>query len=178
MAKDLLNTVAIISLVITVILLVCYAQAPNEILFSFLITFATIAYHLVMRIAVGAFFNFAFDNKLNYKHRWFQVSSREMTIYKKLKVKSWKGKLPTYNASTFDIKKHTLEEIAQAMCQAELVHEAIAIFSFLPIFAGFWVGAFPVFIITSVLAATFDMVFATAQRYNRTRVLRLIEMRR
>ena len=76
------------------------------------------------------------------------------------------------------VRKHTLVEVVQAMCQAELVHETIAVLSFLPIFAGFWVGAFPVFIITSVLAATFDMVFATAQRYNRTRVLRLIEMRK
>ena len=173
MAKNLLNTVAVFSSIVTVILIACYAQVPSEILFSLLITFATITYHLVMRIAVGVFFDRAFDNKMNYEKRWFQASSREMAIYEKLKVKSWKGKLPTYNASTFDLKKHTLVEVALAMCQAELVHETIAILSFLPIIAGIWFGDFPVFIITSLAAAAVDMSFVIIQRYNRQRIMKI-----
>ena len=177
MAKNLLNTTAILSLAVTVILFVWHIQAPNEILFSTLITFATISYHLIMRLLVGILFNVTLNNKVNYKKSWFQVSQHEMALYKKLKVKTWKGKLPTYNASSFDINKHTLEEIVQVMCQAELVHETIALLSFLPIIAGLWVGAFPVFIITSLLAAAFDMSFVIAQRFNRQRVLRLIKIK-
>ena len=45
----------------------------------------------------------------------------------------------------------------QATCQAELVHETIAVLSFLPIAAGVRFGAYPVFIITSVLALGFEL---------------------
>lgn len=47
--------------------------------------------------------------------------------------------------------------------------------SFLPIVSGIWFGAYPVFIITSVLSALFDLIFVVTQRYNRQRVLRLLQ---
>lgn len=47
--------------------------------------------------------------------------------------------------------------------------------SFLPIVSGIWFGAYPVFIITSVLSALFDLIFVVMQRYNRQRVLRLLQ---
>ena len=55
------------------------------------------------------------------------------------------------------------------------MHEVIAILSFLPIAAGAVFGAYPVFIITSVLSALFDMMFVVMQRYNRRRVIRLVK---
>ena len=55
-------------------------------------------------------------------------------MYKKLHVKKWKSKMPTYEPANFDLRIHTPEEIAGAMCQAELSHEVIVIFSFLPLF--------------------------------------------
>ena len=76
------------------------------------------------------------------------------------------------------VKTHTWDEIAQAMCQAELVHETIVILSFLPILAGIRFGAYPVFIITSVLAAAFDMMFVIMQRYNGPRIVLPAECRR
>ena len=60
------------------------------------------------------------------------------------------------------------------MCQAELVHETIVVLSFLPIAGGIWFGAYPVFIITSVLADGYDLLFVMMQRYNRQRVLTLL----
>lgn len=59
------------------------------------------------------------------------------------------------------------------MCQAELVHETIVVLSFLPIAGGIRFGAYPVFIITTVLAAGYDLLFVMMQRYNRQRVLML-----
>ena len=59
------------------------------------------------------------------------------------------------------------------MCQAELVHEVNAAVSFVPLLFSVWVGAFPIFLITSIIAAGFDLLFAVIQRYNRPRVMRL-----
>ena len=82
---------------------------------------------------------------------------------------------PTYDRTLFDPQIHTWEKIAQAMCQAELVHEKIALLSFLPITAGIWFGAYPVFVVTSVLAAGCDMLFVMMQRYNRQRIMTLLK---
>ena len=61
------------------------------------------------------------------------------------------------------------------MCQAELVHEMIVVLSFVPIVAGVWFGAYPVFVITSALAAMLDLMFVMVQRYNRQRVIKLMK---
>ena len=64
------------------------------------------------------------------------------------------------------------------MCQAELVHETIALLSFLPIAAGIWFGAYPVFVATSLLSAGFDLLFVMMQRYNRQRIMVLLGRQR
>ena len=83
--------------------------------------------------------------------------------------------MPTYDNSLFDLSKHSLDEIAQAMCQSELVHETITIFSLVPILFSIWFGAFWVFFITSVLGALFDLMFVIMQRYNRPRIIKIID---
>ena len=52
------------------------------------------------------------------------------------------------------------------------------VLSFIPIFAAIPFGALGVFITTSVLAACYDGMFVIMQRYNRPRIVRLIEKRR
>ena len=74
----------------------------------------------------------------------------------------------------FSPKEHSWHEIAQTMCQSEVGHELIIGFSFLPIIASKWFGAFGVFVITSVISAGFDLIFVMMQRYNRDRIQRLI----
>ena len=83
--------------------------------------------------------------------------------------------MPTYDSTLFSPQKHTWDEIAQAMCQAELVHEVILVLSFAPIIATVWWGAFAVFLITSIFAACMDLSFVMMQRYNRPRVLQMIK---
>ena len=78
----------------------------------------------------------------------------------------------------FDLRIHTPEEIAGAMCQAELSHEVIVIFSFLPLLTVPAFGAFWVFLITSVLSAMIDLSFAIMQRYNRPRIMKLCKRRK
>lgn len=137
------------------------------------ITFGTIAYHFVMRLIVGHIFDRSMNNHADYTKKWYQVGAREMQFYKKLKVKKWKNKMPTYDPALFSPELHTWDEIAQAMCQAELVHETIVILSFLPIISTAWWGSFWVFLITSICAAVLDSLFVMMQRYNRTRIMRL-----
>ena len=144
----------------------------------FAITFGTCFYHFAMRLLVGHILNRKMCNRADYRKRWYQLRDFEMPLYQFLRVKKWKGKMPSYDPEVFDPTKHSWQEIAQAMCQAELVHELIAVFSFLPLLAAIPFGAFWVFLITSVLSALFDLSFVIMQRYNRPRILRFIEKAR
>lgn len=173
MAK-IVKGIAAFSLAATVILAISYKVTSSGILLPLAITSGTIAYHFIMRLMVGLAFHATMQNQADYRKRWYQVSKREMAVYEKLKVKQWKRRMPTYEPALFDPRLHTWEEIVQAMCQAELVHETIAVLSFLPILAGIWFGEYPVFIVTSVLSAACDMVFVIMQRYNRQRVMKLL----
>lgn len=142
---------------------------------SLAITAGTLSYHLLMRFAVGFIFNLTLNNHVDYRHPWFRLRPFEEALYDRLKVGQWKSSLPTYDPEAFDRHKHSWDEIAQAMCQAELVHETIAALSFLPIAASPWLGAPVAFVVTSVLAAAFDLTFVVIQRYNRPRVLKIVE---
>ena len=127
---------AILSLAGTLLLSALYRATSGGVWLSLAITCGTVAYHIIMRLLVGLAFNAGMQNRANYTSRWYQVSRREMAVYEKLKVKRWKRGMPTYDPSLFDPRTHTWEEIVQATCQAELVHETIAVLSFLPIAAG------------------------------------------
>jgi len=172
MAKAMKRTAAI-SLLLTVCFCLLYRLTSSGLLFALAVTAGTVAYHFLIRLLVGASFDAMMKNKADYTKKWFQVSKWEMKWYQRLKVKSWKSKMPTYDMDTFDVSKHSWEEILQATCQSELVHETNVIFSFLPVAASIWFGAFAVFLITSILGAVFDLMFVFMQRFNRCRILRL-----
>ena len=140
----------------------------------FAITFGTCLYHFAMRLFVGYLVNRIMQNRADYRKPWYQLKHFEPNLYKLLQVKKWKGHMPTYDPCCFDPKLHSWEAIAQAMCQAEIVHEVIIVFSFLPLLAAIFFGAFPVFLVTSLLSAMYDSSFVIMQRYNRPRVVKLI----
>ena len=142
------------------------------------ITFGTFLYHFAMRLLVGHILNRVMGNKADYRKGWYQLHPVEKRLYKLLRVKKWKAKMPTYDPSCFDPQLHSWEEIVQAMCQAELVHEVIAVLSFLPLLAAIPSGSFGVFLITSVFAALYDLSFVAMQRFNRPRILKLLEKER
>ena len=126
-----------------------------------------------IRLLVGGLFDAIMKNKADHTKKWFRVSEAEMKLYERLKVKKWKGKMPTYDIDAFDTSKHSWDEIVQSMCQSELVHETNVILSFLPVAASVWFGSFWVFLITSLLSAVFDLMFVFMQRFNRSRILRM-----
>ena len=139
------------------------------------ITFGTAAYHLLMRFAVGFAVNAAMHNRADVNKRRYRCHPFEKKLYRLLGVKRWKAALPSYDPSLFSPGRHSWAEIAQAMCQAETVHAIIAVLSFVPLLFSLCWGALPVFLITSVLAAGFDLLFVILQRFNRPRVLRLAQ---
>lgn len=135
------------------------------------ITLGTAGYHLGMRLLVGLAFDRLMKNRADLTRKWYQLRSWEERVYKFIHVKKWKGKMPTYVPGYFSHEKRSWEEIAGAMCQAELVHETIVVLSFLPIGASAVFGSFYVFLVTSLCAALFDLCFVIIQRFNRARVM-------
>ena len=124
MAKTMKRT-AVISVVATIIFSFICWKSNWSWTFSAAITFGTIAYHLVIRLLVGTLVDCILHNQVDYNKKWFHVHPIEMKIYNKLKVKKWKGKIPTYNEELFSIEKRTFHEIAQATCQQRNSHISI-----------------------------------------------------
>ncbi len=170
-----IKLIAVLTTVLTVCFAIFYRVYSIKIFLTLAITFGVTAYHFVMRLTVGRLFNIFMGNRADYNHPWYRLRPWENKLYKALNVKRWKKYMPTYDSSLFDPSRHSWDEIAQAMCQAELVHETIFALSFLPIVAIVWFGSPAVFIFTSVLAALLDLSFAVMQRYNRPRVIKHIK---
>lgn len=173
MAKTM-KLIALLSLTATICFSAIYIYNGIPAFLSLSISFGTTAYHFCFRLFVGNLFNIFMKNRADYTKKRYQVKPWEQKLYKKLKVKKWKGKMPTYDTDAFDASRHSWDEIAQASCQSELVHETNIILSFVPIIFSVWFGSLAVFVITSVCGAVFDLIFVIIQRYNRPRILKMI----
>ena len=168
-------------ILITIILLmglsacgIAYYFVRNGILYSFAITFGTCFYHFAMRLVVGCGINTIFHNKMNYDKWWFSERKFEQKLYKFLRVKKWKKYMPTFNPESYDIRKHSIEEVIQVTCQSEVVHEINMILSFVPVIFTIWFGSLAAFLITSSVAFCFDGIFVIMQRFNRPRLRRML----
>ncbi len=173
--KKLITGITIGTVVATALLMFLHRSCPSDVILSLAVTSGTICYHFSMRLLTGLLFNSFMKNRTDYRRPWYEQKPWEASLYERLRVKAWKGRIPAYDPGLFDPRMHSWDKIAQAMCQAELVHETIVVLSFLPIAASVWFGETGVFIVTSVLAAGMDMVFVIVQRYNRPRIIRIIE---
>ena len=134
----------------------------------------TIMYHFWVRIIMGNVSKL-FKKYINYKQWWFKEKSFEKGLYKFLRVKEWKGKALTYNPESFSLKEHSLEEIANTMVKSEIDHwinEAISLSTLLFIIP--W-GRTWAFVISAIAAMIFDSQFIIIQRYNRPRILKVLE---
>ena len=59
-------------------------------------------------------------------------------------------------------------------CDRIVLQGTREVLSFLPVFAGIKFGAYPVFIITSIVSAGMDLIFVIMQRYNRQRIMKIL----
>ncbi len=169
----LMNLITIFSFTAAIIAAILFYNFDKDIYLTLAITFGTTFYHLGIRLFVGMLYNIGMKNRADYTKKWYRIHPWENKLYQFLRVKAWKDKMPAYNSELFSYKKHTWDEIAQAMCQSELVHETNIILSFVPLIASGWFGSFYVFLITSVCGALFDLSFVIMQRYNRVRVIKI-----
>ena len=162
---------------LAILFLIClpiFIKTKNAIIESVIITLGITLYHFLMRLIVGGIVNLIMKNTANYNSFWFREKRFEQKLYKIIGVRKWKKHLPTYNPSTFDTSKKPIKELSGATCQAEIVHEVIILFSLLPILFIPLFGGVVAIIITSILAMLFDLLFVILQRYNRPKLVKLI----
>ncbi len=115
-----------------------------------------------------------FRKKFNYKNLWFKEKSFENKLYKFLKVKKWKSRVATYEENQVSITHHSIEDVIMNMCHAEIVHEFIAICSYLPLILYSHISPF-LLIASSLLFSIIHLFYAVIQRYNRPRLIKILE---
>ncbi len=152
-----------------------FVLTNNAIIEAITITIGVTLYHFAMRLSVGTIVNLIMKNKANHRSAWFREKSFENKLYKWIRVRKWKKFIPTYDPDTFDARQKTVKEIVGATCQAEIVHEVIMAFSLLPIALIPVLGCAAALIVTSVLSMLIDSVFVILQRYNRPKLVRVME---
>ncbi len=167
--KKLVFCSAIVSLLLGCIFAAVYKIHSGGVWFSLSVTFFCTFYHIAMRLAVGAA-----ANKMKIQVKRIKLTKAESTFYKKIGIKRWKSFMPTYDKALFDIKKRTLTELYINMSVSLKGHGVMAVLSFLPIFVSGRLGGFYAFLITSVLAALFDLALVCVQRYNLSRISRIL----
>ena len=173
-----MKTTAALTTAVTILLVLLYRFHGANWLLVTAISFGTTAYHFIMRLIVGYVLPKVTQYDYDYKHPWFQPKCWESILYKFLRLKRWKGQLPTYAPEQFSLQINSLHRVIQNMCGAEVVHEIIMLLSFLPVLVIPIFGAPEAFWSTSIAAAFFDSLFVMAQRFNRPRLVRIYEKRK
>ena len=107
-----MKVLAFLSVGIFFIFLILNIAFPREWLFSLAITFATISYHFWMRLIVGYIVNKRMDNKADYTKKWFQLRPAESHFYEMIKVKKWKGNMPSYDLVLFVRNRYALNVVS------------------------------------------------------------------
>lgn len=170
-------TILICAVLLCVVFSILYNCNNQGWMMSCAITFGVIAYHFFIRFVSPMIIVAVSHKKYDYKSRWFRQKSWEPSLYSLIKVKNWKNKMAmfTFDPREFSTKLHSYDEIINNMCHAELVHELIVLLSFTSLFFAIPFGTFWVFMITAIAAAVLDMSFVILQRYNRPKVVKIIE---
>ena len=154
---------------------VYYGNYSDNLIFLWTgITAFTITYHFWGRIILGNVSKL-FRRRINYKQWWFKERKFEMKLYEVLKVKKWKGKALTYNPEQFDLKQNSLEQILNTMTKSEVDHWINEVISITTMFFGIIWGETWIFVLTAIAAMIFDGQFIVIQRYNRPRVIKILE---
>lgn len=175
--KRTMLTVLAISLAGTAVFGALHCWLGSGWLLSCAITCGTTAYHILLRLLTPLIVAALFRRRYNVHHWWFRTRAWEMCLYDRIGVQGWKSRVPTWDPGQFSLEEHSLQEIALNMCHAEVVHEFIMALSFTSLLLAIPFGAFPVFLITAVLAAAFDSMFVMVQRHNRPRIVTILDRR-
>lgn len=171
--------VCIVSAIFSLIFYFANAYYYINFCYPLFITSATIFYHVGIRLIVGYSLDGFKQHDFSYDKGIFKEFAFEKKLYKLLKVKTWKDKMPTFNPSTFNMENNSTRAIINVMCVSELVHLTNVPLSFIPLTACYLVPQLKedifIFTITGICAACFDMLFVIMQRYNRPRIIKLLK---
>lgn len=139
---------------------------------------AMVVYHMSIRFLAPAVLWVLLRKTYDYRCSWFQPRPWEPRLYRLLRVKQWKARAITYDPREFSFQLHSLEEIINNMCHAEAVHELTAVFSLLSMFFAIPLGSAAALFVTAILAAALDLSSVVIQRYNRPRLVKILERKR
>lgn len=152
-----------------------FVGTKQMIFLTLAITALTVCYHFTVRMAIGTVCDHFWHNQLDYRKKMFCEKGFEKKLYKTLQVKRWKDYMPTFNADSFSLKKHSIGEVLGAGCQAEAVHWQCVIASLLSMLFAIPFGKFGIFCATAIAGALVDLVFIIIQRFNRPRLIKAAE---
>ena len=174
MKKGMLGICVVLLMALAVLLPILFMTGDGAIEIV-TITVGVTLYHFAMRLTVGTIVNGIMKNRADPRGAWFRERRFERALYRGLGVRRWKKYLPTYDKDAFDTRTKTVRQIVGATCQAEVVHEIIMVLSLLPIAFAPILGGAAALIVTSVLAMLVDSLFVVLQRYNRPKLVRVME---
>lgn len=133
------------------------------------------AIHFVLMFISAPIVSLFFRMKYHYHHSWFVPKKFEEKLHRAIKVKKWKNKIPTYDSRAYSLSEQNIMKAIQMTCHAEIVHEVIAVLSYLPVLFGLFISNFLLFIVLSFVFSVIHLLFSIVQRYNRPRLIRLYE---
>ncbi len=151
-------------------------------LIALTVTAGTTLYHLLVRLLIGFLVDRLAPENLDPRGFWFREHAWEKRVYRRLRVRKWARRVPTYRPEQFDIEKHTLSELVRQTCISELVHELIIPAGYLSLLFCFLfenpASELAPFLITATLAGLYELQFIVLQRFNRPTILRVLERRK
>lgn len=147
-------------------------KAP--VFYTLAVSAGMVAYHMLIRFAAPVLL-MGFHKQYDHQNWWFREKRWEAPLYQRMNVRAWKKHVPSWDPAEFSLEKHTLPEIVNNMCHSEAVHETIMLLCFTSLLFAIPFGDFPVFLITAMLSAAVDSVFVILQRYNRPRMVAMME---
>jgi len=156
-----------------IVLCVLYAVFGLPVLKTLAVTFVVVAFNCDARILLGWLVP-KIAPHVNFERGCFRIKPFEKKIFEVLRVRSWKNHMPTYLPGAFNPFDRSLAEVRFNMLTAECVHMSCALVSYVPMFLIFVFGCPVVFIMTSVAGSLIDLMFVTVQRFNRSRLEKII----
>lgn len=169
------SVVALVCGICCVVAVVLALAAESDFCFYGPVLMASVFFHVVVMVLSAPLVQAVFKKNFNYRSFWFRQKGFEQTLYRVIKVKIWKSKIVSYDKSEYLFSKHTPLEVIMNMCHAEIVHEVIAVASYLSVLLGLLVDHYLIFLVSSFCFSLCHLVFVFVQRYNRPRVVRIHE---
>lgn len=111
----------------------------------------------------------------NYRNGWFAPKKFEESVFKALRVKRWKEKLPNLLPQTSSTKDFPVETLINETCSVEAAHEINIVLSFVPFAVSLFYSEHEwIFLVSGLVTALFDLCFVIFHRHFRPRLIKLL----